>query len=226
MVIAVSPDGVNSRRDTRGGISSADRIANHVAALTINEAANAAATGMMITRRHSGPRDWGATDAIPAGVVRLPCSLSTNNAIEMSPTRSPRSFSRHRRSSAVERATRPSVASSSLAPASAHWRACRRRPRPGTLACPVSISYSTQPNAQMSARLSTGFPRACSGTHVRRRAQDHPDAGHHRGRRDRRRLRRARRCAPGGSIAFASPKSSTFTVPSGRTLMFAGLRSR
>ena len=29
-----------------------------------------------------------------------------------------------------------------------------------------------------------------------------------------------------GSIAFASPKSSTFTVPSGRTLMFAGFRSR
>ena len=29
-----------------------------------------------------------------------------------------------------------------------------------------------------------------------------------------------------GSIAFARPKSSTFTVPSARTLMFAGLRSR
>ena len=29
-----------------------------------------------------------------------------------------------------------------------------------------------------------------------------------------------------GSIAFASPKSSTFTVPSSRTLMFAGFRSR
>ena len=28
---------------------------------------------------------------------------------------------------------------------------------------PVSISYSTQPNAQMSVRLSTAFPRACSG---------------------------------------------------------------
>ena len=27
-------------------------------------------------------------------------------------------------------------------------------------------------------------------------------------------------------MAFASPKSSTFTVPSGRTLMFAGFRSR
>ena len=32
--------------------------------------------------------------------------------------------------------------------------------------------------------------------------------------------------APAGSIAFASPKSSTFTVPSARTLMFAGFRSR
>ena len=29
-----------------------------------------------------------------------------------------------------------------------------------------------------------------------------------------------------GSSAFANPKSSTFTVPSGRTLMFAGFRSR
>ena len=31
---------------------------------------------------------------------------------------------------------------------------------------------------------------------------------------------------PVGSIAFARPKSSTFTVPSGRTLMFAGFKSR
>ena len=29
-----------------------------------------------------------------------------------------------------------------------------------------------------------------------------------------------------GSIALAKPKSSTFTVPSSRTLMFAGFRSR
>jgi hypothetical protein len=28
---------------------------------------------------------------------------------------------------------------------------------------PASISKSTQPNAQMSARRSTGLPRACSG---------------------------------------------------------------
>ena len=38
------------------------------------------------------------------------------------------------------------------------------------------------------------------------------------------RLPRARAVAV--SIAFASPKSSTFTVPSARTLMFAGFRSR
>ena len=40
--------------------------------------------------------------------------------------------------------------------------------------------------------------------------------------------RRCRRPSPrrAGSIAFARPKSSTFTVPSARTLMFAGFRSR
>ena len=32
--------------------------------------------------------------------------------------------------------------------------------------------------------------------------------------------------ATAGSIAFAKPKSSTLTVPSGRTLTLAGLRSR
>ena len=32
--------------------------------------------------------------------------------------------------------------------------------------------------------------------------------------------------AAAGSSAFASPKSSTFTVPSGRSLMLAGFRSR
>ena len=32
--------------------------------------------------------------------------------------------------------------------------------------------------------------------------------------------------APGGSNALAKPKSSTFTVPSDRTLMLAGFRSR
>ena len=40
---------------------------------------------------------------------------------------------------------------------------CRARLRPRTPARPVSISYSTQPNAKMSVRWSTGRPFACSG---------------------------------------------------------------
>jgi hypothetical protein len=32
--------------------------------------------------------------------------------------------------------------------------------------------------------------------------------------------------AAGASVNFANPKSNTFTVPSGRTLMLAGFKSR
>ena len=42
-----------------------------------------------------------------------------------------------------------------------------------TRARPVSISKSTHPNAQMSARLSTGLPARLLGAHVRRRAENH-----------------------------------------------------
>ena len=90
---------------------------------------------------------------------------------------------------------------------------------------PVSISYSTQPKAQISARLSTALPRACSGAMYAAVPRIIP----------------ARVIAgvvivgdidtlgddpATGSIAFAMPKSSTFTVPSVRTFTLAGLRSR
>ena len=64
--------------------------------------------------------------------------------------------------------------------------------------------------------------------HVRRRPEDHPDAGH-RGRRHRRRhrLRVTRRLGAVHFVhAFARPKSRTFTRSSGVTLMLAGFRSR
>ena len=71
------------------------------------------------------------------------------------------------------------------------------------------------PNAQMSARLSTGSAPRLLRAHVRGGAEDHARLRHRR-RRDRRRLRHVRGAAlRSGSIAFASPKSSTFTVPSG-----------
>ena len=89
----------------------------------------------------------------------------------------------------------------------------------------VSISYSTHPNAQMSARLSTALPRACSGDMYAAVPRIIPAcviAG----------VVIVGACdmpgdiAPVGSSAFARPKSSTFTTPSGRSLMLAGLRSR
>ena len=85
---------------------------------------------------------------------------------------------------------------------------------------PVSISKTTQPNAQMSVRLSTGCPRRLLRAHVGGRAQNHARlvvAGDG----DRRRLRDATSRvdpASSASIAFARPKSSTLTVPSGAHL--------
>ncbi len=99
---------------------------------------------------------------------------------------------------------------------------------------PVSISHSTTPNAQMSARASTVPPRACSGdmyAAVPRitpatvpRAGDvsvgecvrftppAPPKAAPAGPDD--------EAAPAGSIAFARPKSSTLTFPSMEALTF------
>ena len=46
------------------------------------------------TRRHSGLRGKGATNGVTTGAARLACSLSTNNAVEMSATRSRRASTR------------------------------------------------------------------------------------------------------------------------------------
>ena len=87
---------------------------------------------------------------------------------------------------------------------------------------PVSISNSTTPNAQISLRLSTGLPAACSGDIYAAVPMITPicvaaavNVGDCEG-------------SPCGvvSSAFAKPKSKTFTVPSSRTLMFAGFKSR
>ena len=71
---------------------------------------------------------------------------------------------------------------------SASPRACRETSSPSNARLPVSISYSTTPKAQMSARLSTVLPARLLGTHVGRGAEDHPRL-RHRGRRDGRRHR-------------------------------------
>ena len=88
---------------------------------------------------------------------------------------------------------------------------------------PVSISYSTHPNAQMSARRSTGLPFACSGDMYAAVPSRTPACvairlivGEVKMSID----------AASPSIAFAKPKSRTFTASSLVTFTFAGFRSR
>ena len=60
---------------------------------------------------------------------------------------------------------------------------------PGNGRVPDSISNNTHPNAQMSAPLVHRHAPRLLGTHITGGAKEHPDAGHHRGRGDRRRCR-------------------------------------
>ena len=89
---------------------------------------------------------------------------------------------------------------------------------------PVNNSQTTTPNAQMSVRLSTGFPDACSGLMYGRRAHDGAAASHSRWRGGFL-LRPGRSVSDSCSMA-ARPKSSTFTVPSGVVMILVGFRSR
>ena len=88
---------------------------------------------------------------------------------------------------------------------------------------PVIISYSRQPKAQMSVRLSTIFPRACSGLIDSALPRMTPSpvpmtvmVGE------------CVKSAADASLAptFANPKSSTFTTPSRVMATLAAFRSR
>ena len=93
---------------------------------------------------------------------------------------------------------------------------------PRNAACPVSISYSTHPNPHTSDVRSASRPFACSGDMYAAVPRIIPGrvAAIMVGELDR------PAPLPSTSRAFASPKSSTLTVPSARTLIFAGFRSR
>ena len=79
----------------------------------------------------------------------------------------------------------------------------------------------------MSAALVDGRALRLLGRHVRRGAENHRRRLVIAAGRDRRRVRRRRPTPPTPApSALARPKSSTFTVPSARTLMLAGFRSR
>ena len=86
---------------------------------------------------------------------------------------------------------------------------------PANAGRPVSISYSTQPNAQMSVRLSTAWPRACSGLMYGGRAEDdaRPRAVRHRPSAIARRVGAGRR-----RIAFGEAEVEHLDVPVRRDL--------
>ena len=98
-------------------------------------------------------------------VAGVPGSSSTTRASPIACSRRRGSRSRHRRRRARTGsgvARRDSCASSSSR-CQDGGHAVRDRRRRGMVARRVSISNNTTPNAQMSARLSTILPRACSG---------------------------------------------------------------
>ena len=78
----------------------------------------------------------------------------------------------------------------------------------------------------MSLRLSTALPRACSGLMYAAVPSKTPPAVIMAGDVIVGEETAPAAASPDGSSALASPKSSTLTVPSGRTLMLAGFRSR
>ena len=103
-------------------------------------------------------------------------------------------------------------------------RSCQRWCLPRNARRPVSISYSTQPNAQMSVRRSTGWPRVCSGLMLARRAQD--DSLARPGHVACRELRDiGAREIPAHHFS-ESEIENLFTPPLGVIMMFAGFRSR
>jgi hypothetical protein len=128
-------------------------IAMPVAAAPIAAPVSAPIMVRRVTREGAAGKDAGSPNA----------SSSSMRASPMSRNRLCGSFRRQRRSndttddgvaagSACQSGSRSTVAAM-ISPSVS--------PRNAVL--PVSISYRTQPNAQMSVRVSTGFPHACSG---------------------------------------------------------------
>ena len=154
-----------------GGVSIENRICAGAGAIVsgVELHKSAAATPAPIARPAARPAKSFRFDPVCAAggascaLGEIKASWRSRPASPMSCRRSFGSFSRHRRSSlriaggvlsgSSDQSGSPSGTAASVSVTVAAANATR----------PVSISYTTQPNAQMSARRSTGFPRACSG---------------------------------------------------------------
>ena len=96
-----------------------------------------------------------------AAISNAPSSARCTS--RMSAMRFRRPFQSRARAYGARRRTRPAVARSNRRCPGALVRACVVTSSPRNAGRPLSISYSTQPNAQMSVRRSTALPLACSG---------------------------------------------------------------
>ena len=186
---------------------------------TPTPSASATATANAATATSRRVLDAGGAGA--PGSPSIVASSIANRASAMSARRCLGSFRKHRRRSVtIDRgnAAGNAVQSGSSRRIAASVSDASSRANAGA---PVSISYSTQPNIQMSARGSSRCPRVCSGLMyatvpriVCSRVVPIVAALD------------ARTSVDGSSPpAVARPKSSTFTTPSGVILMLAGLRS-
>ncbi len=164
-----------------------------------------AATAHGSTRRQRGAAS--TTGATPSPVAGAVIASSISRRAAAADVRagvydpSPRSGVTVRRSGSASTRAAPSNPVRS----SARCASVSETSSPPNARVPVSISYSTQPNAQMSARLSTGLPARLLRAHVGGGAENHAGPRSSRGRRDRRRLRQAIR---GGTRRPRAPSPS------------------
>ena len=148
--------------------------------------------------------------------LSVPAASRSSAMSPMSLARRVASFVKQRRSTST---TRAGVVDGSDVQSGSRSRigrnACPRPSAPRMRRRPVSISYSTQPNAQMSVRLSTGLPARLLGAHVGGGPEDGALAraadGH------RRRLRQIR-CRPSLGRRLREPEVEHLDDALGRDL--------
>ena len=181
--------------------------------------------------RQRAPPQWATTAAV-AGVVAPRVRRLRSGAQSQSAPR------RCRAGAASDRARGSAAAARGAAAASPAGSADQSMSCRSTAASVVRDVFARRTRAARSAsrrarRRTPRCRRACrrlcpspAPAPCRRPCRESRPAASARGGERRRvhRVRRRRRAT--GSIALARPKSSTFTVPSARTLMFAGFRSR
>ncbi len=214
MICSSARSGTSKRETIAGSSTRAGVPAHHAAAASAPAPTTAAAASAGERRR----------PAAAGGCVSPPTSPRTNEKAATSATRWRRSFSSERLSSVSTGAG--TCGGSKLQSGSLRRIAAivSLMSSPSNARLAASISYNTHPSAHTSLRLSAPRPFACSGdmyAAVPRMTPACVMAGL---------VMVGDNVWPAdvaaGSFVFAKPKSSTLTVPSRRTLMLAGFRSR